>query len=192
MSALPQQLCEPDTIAAYVDDELSLAEQVVFERHLDTCAPCRNELRLYQQLNCDLDSAFSNELEIAIPLDFSRIVAARAVSDMAGVRSSAEKKKAIIFCAILAASGLFLLGGPSRQVIVSLMPRLVGVVVGLIELVGRAIYDLVLSLGVVSRVVSRKFIFETGNGRTVMVLFGLAVLLLLRLIANYHRTSTTD
>ena len=192
MSALPQQLCEPRTIASYVDDELSFEEQVVFERHLEICAECRSELRLYRRLNCELDLAFAKEIEVAIPSDFSRVVAARAVSDMGGVRSSAEKKKALLFCVILAAGGFALMGGPSRQLMLSLMRQLIGVIVGLFELVGRAVYDLVLSLGVVSRVVSRKFIVETGNGRTVIILLGLAVLLLSRLIANYHRASTTD
>jgi predicted anti-sigma-YlaC factor YlaD len=192
MEAIREQLCEPRMIAAYVDGELPVAEQIVFETHLQTCTECRAELRLHQQFSCELDSAFTDQDEVAIPSDFSRVVAARAVSDMGGVRSSAEKKKAIIFCLILAIGGFALMGGPSRQVTLGLIRRLIGMIIGLTDLIWRAIYDLVLSVGVISRVVSRKFIVETGNGRIVVLLLALAALLLSRLIANYHRTSTTD
>ena len=192
MDVIQEQLCEPRMIIAYVDGELSLAEQGVFEQHLHTCTECRTELRLHQQFNCELDSALTDQLQVAIPTDFSRMVAARAVSDMGGVRSSAEKKKAIVFCFLLAAGGFALMGGPARQFTMSLIRRLIGMTFGLVDFIGRAVYDLVLSVGVVSRVVSRKFIVETGNGRTVVVLLALAALLLSRLIANYHRTSTTD
>ena len=187
-----EQLCQPRMIAAYVDGEMPLTEQVVFEKHLDTCIECQTELRLHQQFSCELDSALASQVEVVIPTDFSRMVAARAVSDMGGVRSSAEKKKAVIFCLILAVGGFALMGGPTRQLMLSLLRRLISMTVGVVDLVWRAVYDLVLSAGVVSRVVSRKFIVETGNSRTVMVLLALAVLLLSRLIVNYHRTSTTD
>jgi hypothetical protein len=192
MDLIREQLCEPRMIAAYVDGEMTLDEQVVFEKHLDTCTECQTELRLHQQFSCELDSALTSQVEVVIPTDFSRMVAARAVSDMGGVRSSAEKKKAVIFCLILAVGGFALMGGPTRQLTLSLLRNLIGMTVGLVDLVWRAVYDLVLSVGVVSRVVSRKFIVETGNGRTVMVLLALAALLLSRLIVNYHRTSTTD
>jgi Putative zinc-finger len=192
MDLIREQLCEPRMIAAYVDGEMPLAEQVLFEKHLDTCTECQTELRLHQQFSCELDSALTSQVEVVIPTDFSRMVAARAISDMGGVRSSAENKKAVIFCLILAVCGFALMGGPTRQLTLSLVRRLIGMTVGLVDLVWRATYDLVLSVGVVSRVVSRKFIVETGNGRTVVVLLALAALLLSRLIVNYHRTSTTD
>jgi predicted anti-sigma-YlaC factor YlaD len=192
MDLIREQLCEPRMIAAYIDGEMSLAEQVVFEKHLDTCPECQTELRLHQQFSCELDSALTSQVEVVIPTDFSRMVAARAISDMGGVRSSAEKKKAVIFCLILAVGGFVLMGGPTRQLTLSLIRRLIGMTVGLVDLVWRAMYDLVLSVGVLSRVVSRKLIVETGNGRTVVVLLALAALLLSRLIVNYHRTSTTD
>ena len=179
-------------IVAYVDGELSFAEEVVFEQHLDTCTGCRTELRLHQQFNCELDSAMTDQVQVVIPTDFSRMVAARAISDMGGVRSSAEKKKAIIFCFLLAAGGFALMGGAARELTLTLIRKLFGVTIGLVDLVWHAVYNLVLSIGVVSRVISRKFIVETGNGRTVVVLLAVAALLLSRLIANYHRTSTTD
>jgi anti-sigma factor RsiW len=192
MDQIREQLCERRVIAAYVDGEMALGEQLVFEQHLDTCPECQTELRLHQQFSCDLDSALTSQVEVMIPTDFSRMVAARAVSDMGGVRSSTEKKKAIFFCLVLAVGGFALMGGPARQLTLSVLRRLIVITVGLVDLVWSAVYDLVLSVGVISRVVSRKFIVETGNGRTVVVLLALAVLLLSRLIVNYHRTSTTD
>ena len=192
MEAMREQLCESDLIATYVDGDMAPDVQGDFEEHLKKCAECRNEVRLHQQFNCELDAVLNNHLEVVIPSDFSRVVAASAVSDMRGVRSSSEKKRAIVFCVLLALGGFALIGGATRQLTVGLARTVVAGAVGLIDLIWHALYDLVLSIGVISKVLSRKFIVETGNGRTVVILLALGVLLLTRLIANYHRTSTND
>jgi predicted anti-sigma-YlaC factor YlaD len=192
MDAIREHLCEPHLIAAYIDGELELPEQVLFEEHVENCTECRNELRLHQQFSCALESVLANEVEVVIPPEFSKVVAARAVSDMGGVRSSLEKKRAIIFCLALAIAGFALIGATTREMTLGLARRLFGMIFGLIDLIGHALYDFVVSVGVISRVVSRKFFVETGNGLTVLVLLALAAFLLSRLIANYHRTSTTD
>jgi len=45
---------------------------------------------------------------------------------------------------------------------------------------------------VISRVLGRKFIVETGNVTVAIVLLALGVLLLSRLISNYHRAGTIE
>jgi len=55
-----------------------------------------------------------------------------------------------------------------------------------------AFYDAAASVTVISRVVSRKVFFESGNFGVLLVLLALAVLLLSRLISNYHRAGAIE
>src|SRR5690242_7500830 len=114
-----QKLCEKNLVAAYVDGELDTAAQARFEEHLTDCQECRLELRVHQQFICELDALLTSEVQVAVPVNFSRVVAARAVSDMSGVRTRAEKKKAIVFCLILGVTGFALIGSTTRLAMLS-------------------------------------------------------------------------
>ena len=51
--------------------------------------------------------------EIPVPAGFSRMVAARAMNDMRGVRTRSENRKALAICVILALTGFALIGATS-------------------------------------------------------------------------------
>lgn len=192
MESLRETVCVDELIPAYIDGELDVSTEARFESHLEGCASCRDELRAHRLLVCELDAAFGSELEVEIPVDFSRVVAARAVSDMSGVRTRAENRKALVICIVLAVTGTALVGNSTREVIVTFVRRTVGGVVGLIGFVWNAFYDSVASVTIISRVVSRKFIVETGSIGVVLGVFALGVLVLSRLISRYHRMDATD
>jgi anti-sigma factor RsiW len=187
-----EQLCSQNLIPAYIEGELDDAVQSLFEAHLDLCAECRDELRVHQQFLCALDSVFINDAEVSVPAEFSRIVAARAVSDMSGVRSATENKKALLICLVLACAGFGLIGATTRQMSVGLVRGLFAKVTGVLQFLWHTVYDSVVSVAVISRVVSRKFIVETGNVALLFALFALALLVLSRLISNYHRTGAIE
>jgi predicted anti-sigma-YlaC factor YlaD len=192
MAATQEKICEQHLIPAYIDGELDKPAQEFFEDHLRDCLACRSELRVHQQFICALDSALSNRVEVDVPANFSKLIAARAVSDMSGVRSAAENRKALTFCLILAVSGFALLGVTTRQVAVSVAWRLAGKAFGLIDVTWNAMYDLIASFAVISRVLGRKFIVGTGNLGLALILLAFAVLLLSRLILSYHRTGAIE
>jgi len=192
MANSSNKLCDQNLIPAYIDGDLDDAVQSLFEAHIECCADCRDELRVHQQFICALDSVFINDAEVSVPADFSRIVAARAVSDMSGVRTAAENRKALLICLILAITGFGLIGATTRQMSFSLLRGLVAKVFGVVEFAWSTLYDSVVSVAVVSRVICRKFIVETGNLGLVFVLFAFSVLLLSRLISNYHRTGAVE
>lgn len=192
MHVANEKLCDHNLIHAYVDGELDNTAQTHFEHHLDSCANCRKGLLAYQQFICELDAVLADEVEVSVPLDFSRIVAARAVSDMSGVRTFAENRKALAICIILGIAGFALVGATTREMSTVVATRLVGKVFGVLGFAWKALYDSITSFAVVSRVVGRKLIVETGNVALVLVLLVLAVLLLSRLISDYHRTGTIE
>jgi anti-sigma factor RsiW len=187
-----EKICERNLFAAYVDGELDTDLTLLFEDHLESCAECRAELRAHRLLVCELDAAMSESAEIPVPDDFSRMVAARAASDMRGVRTRSEHRKALTICAVLAFVGFALLGAAARKTVVLVVERFVTTVFSLVSFVASTAYDAGAGFAVVFRVVSKKVIIESGSVGPLVGLLALAILILSRLISNYHRTRATE
>jgi len=186
------KLCEKNLVAAYVDGELETATQARFEDHLKDCHDCRLELRVHRQFVCELDALLTNEVQLAVPNNFSRVVAARAVSDMSGVRTRTENRKAVVFCLILGITGFALIGSTTRLAMVSFVRVSARKFFSLIDLVSHAIYDLAVSIAVISRVLSRKLIADNGDLRIALVVLVFAVFVLTPLISGYHRRDAIE
>ena len=192
MSAQLKEIsCDDNMIAAYVDGELEPANRVSVELHLEGCRQCRAELRAHRLFLCELDSAMTQS-EVAIPTDFSRKVAARATSDLRGIRSVSENKKALAFCLILAVAALGLLSDASRTTALNGSRQLVRSVIAIVSMLWTALFDVVASVVIISRVLSRKLVVESNSLGLLLVLFALAILLLSRMIVSYHRTSANE
>jgi anti-sigma factor RsiW len=187
-----EKLCERNLFAAYVDGELETDVTTLFEDHLQECAPCRAELRAHRLFVCELDAALTETAEIPVPADFSRMVAARASSDMRGVRTRSEHRKALSICMILALAAFALLGASARDAVFAVARKFISSCIGVAGFVSAAVYDTVAGLAVIFRVLSRKIIIESGSLGPLLLLLALAILVLSRLISNYHRTSATE
>ena len=187
-----EKICERNLIAAYVDGELEADVTALFEDHLESCASCRAELRAHRLFVCELDAALTDTGEIPVPAEFSRMVAARASSDMRGVRTRSENRKALGICLILALGGFALLGATARDAIFVIAGKFLSGLFGVAGFISTAVYDTVAGLVVIFRVLSRKIILESGSLGPVLVLLAVAILILSRMIHNYHRTSATE
>ena len=189
--ALQQISCDEKLIAAYIDGELEAAKRLVVDLHLDDCAHCREELRMHRMFVCELDSVLAQS-EVTVPIDFSHHVAVRATSDLRGIRSASENKKALAFCVLLALAAIALLSDASRVTAIRSARGFLKTVIGTVAVLLGAIYDMVASVTVISRVLSRKVIVESNSLGLLLVLFALAILLLSRMIVRYHRTGATE
>ena len=187
-----EKICERNLIAAYVDGELEANVTALFEEHLDDCAPCRTELRAHRMFVCELDAALTETGEIPVPAEFSRMVAARASSDMRGVRTRSENRKALGICLMLALGGFALLGATARDAIFMIAEKFISTFFGFVGFISTAVYDTVAGLVVIFRVLSRKIIVESGSLGPVLILLAVAIVILSRMIHNYHRTSATE
>jgi anti-sigma factor RsiW len=192
MTTSQETICVRNLSAAYVEGELDTDLTQLFEDHLENCAACRAELRAQRLFVCELDAAMNESAEIPVPVDFSRMIAARAASDMSGVRTSSEHRKALTICLVLALAGFALLGATARDAIFMLAEKFVATAFALLGFVATAVYDVVAGLSVIFRVLSRKLIIESGSLAPLLVLLAVAVLILSRLLANYHRTGATE
>jgi hypothetical protein len=93
---------------------------------------------------------------------------------------------------ILALTGFALLGATARETVFLLAEKFVSTVVRLVSFAATTIYDTAAGLAVIFRVLSRKIIVESGSLGPLVVLLAVAILLLSRLLSNYHRTSATE
>jgi anti-sigma factor RsiW len=192
MTRVQQKICQKNLIAAYVDGELSDVATAIFEQHIEDCAECRTELRAHRVFVCELDAVLAGEVDIPVPADFSKVIATRARSDMRGVRTATEHKKAIAISIVLALIGFGLLSATARDNVFVVIGRFVAGVFSLTGFVAGVVYDAVAGLVVISRVLGHKIVNENGSFAVVLVVLGAGVLLLSRLIYDYHRTGATE
>ena len=186
-------MCERNLFAAYVDGELDAHLTLLFEQHLESCGPCRAELRMHRMFVCELDAALTGSVEVPpVPAGFSKMVATRATTDMRGVRTRAEHRKALGICLVLALGGFALIGAGARDAIFAIGERFIAASFAIGELLSSLIYDAGATVAVIFGVLSRKLIVETGSLLPLLVLLLVAVLILSRLISNYHRTGATE
>lgn len=187
-----EKICDQNLVGSYVDGELDADLTSVFEEHVESCADCRFELRAHRLFVCELDAAMSNSGEIPVPRDFSRIIAMRATTDMRGVRTRSEHRKALTICIVLALGGFALLGATAVNGVFKIVEKFVATMFGLISFIATAVYDIAAGLVVIFRVVSRKYIIETGTLWPMLVLLAFGVFILSRLISHYHRSGATE
>jgi len=192
MATGQQTICDSKLIAAYIDGELNESATLLFEEHLESCPACRTELRAHRLFVCELDAALTDSGEIPVPAEFSRMVAARASSDMRGVRTRSENRKALSICMVLALAGFALAGATARDAIFVIARKFVATCWSVAGLISSAVYDTLAGLAVIFRVLSRKVIVESGSLGPVLLLLAVAILILSRLISKYHRTSATE
>ena len=141
---------------------------------------------------CELDAALTGSVEMPVPAGFSKMVAARATTDMRGVRTPRENRKALAICLVLALGGFALLGASARDAIFAIGGNFIAAVVSVGEFLSSVVYDAGATVAVVFGVLSRKVIVETGSLVPVLILLVVAILILTRLISGYHRTGATE
>lgn len=188
-----QNRCQLEDVSAYLDGELSGKALDSFETHLKSCDECVVELRTQRQLLCTLDVAFSETRSFELPHDFTRVVAARAESDLSGMRNKGERRRALQLCAILALVSFALLGAASRALVFDPVRSFLRVAGGLIDLVWQTVYEVATGTAVVVRVVGRAVVFAPyGLGLFLALAFIISISLLPFLIAKYHRAQIIE
>lgn len=177
-------------VAAYLDGELDASDATRFEQHAKTCAPCATALREQRRLLCVLDAAFGDaRQQFQLPANFTQVVKARAQSDMSSVRHRTERRRALLLCAGLAALSFALLGWQAWDELFSPLRAVAGVLAMMLDMAAHVVGEAIAGIALVLRVLGGQLLDEPGAYSTVMcIILALAVVLLFRLIGDYHRT----
>jgi predicted anti-sigma-YlaC factor YlaD len=189
---IQNQCIRGEEIGAYLDGELTADAEQVFEVHLGSCASCSSELRDQKGLLRTLDFAFGPERTIELPEGFSNIVALRAESDLSGFRSWSANGRALRVSAAVGLVALLLLGVGGSENGAATARSMLLAVLGLLDLISRSIYDLVLGLVVLVRALGRALVHSPSTFTLLaFVFFCGAAVVLVRQLARFHRRSTT-
>jgi anti-sigma factor RsiW len=185
--------CQLEDVAAYLDGELSEAGVNRFEDHLRSCLDCATELRAQRQLLCTLDVAFNGNRSFQLPHDFTRIVTARAESDLSGMRNKHERRRALKLCAVLALVSFALLGAAARTVVFDPLSTLFRISRTVLQLAWQAASEALMSAtGLVRLIVRAVLLEQNGLGLLMLVAFLIAISVLPFLLVKYHRAQTIE
>ena len=189
-------VCGQEAAAApYLDGELDPSAASLFERHARECPDCTDSLLEQRRLLCLLDTAFDDTFEkkVTLPADFTRVVRARAQTDMSGVRGRGERARALKICAALAACTCLLLGTTLFSAAIGPLADAFRAASGVAGVTGRAAVDAGAGAGVIMRAVGGRFVAGSEPFVALQwVVFVGALLLLLRLISRYHRAGARE
>jgi hypothetical protein len=180
-------LYQGEQIAAYLDGELDTSAGALFEQHLVECRMCHDELNAQRLFIRELDVALTLAPDLPVPSNFAQIVAARAESDMSGMRDGREHKRAFRFCLILALASFALLGVAASKAVFFSGRTIANQIFGILGVLWTTLYDAAVGLTVISRVISGGLIPESPFAGLAALLLALAVVLLSLLISSYHR-----
>jgi|ERR1041385_1053738 anti-sigma factor RsiW len=189
MSLSENKNCPREEIAAYLDGELDGDLATSFEAHVERCSDCAAELRSQRQLLCTLEAAFGTARHIELPENFTRVVAAHAENDMRGLRHKVERRRALQLCAALLFAAFLLLGAASNNLIFQPARAFLRITASALEVLLRTIADAAEGMAIVARMILRTTVAGPhGFGILIALVFLIAISVLPRLIASYHRT----
>jgi hypothetical protein len=180
-------LFQVEEIAAYLDGDLDASACTLFEQHLLECRLCNSELNAQRLFMRELDASLTLTPDLPVPSNFAQIVAARAASDMSGLRDGIEHKLAFRFCLILALAAFTLLGLAATKAIFFSGLAVANQIFGILGLLWTTLYDLAVGLTVISRVISGGLIPESPFAGLAALLLALGIVLLSLMISSYHK-----
>lgn len=180
-------------VAAYLDGELDAPSVQLFEEHIAVCSVCRECLAEQRRMLAALDGAFNSRDEVELPQEFAQKVTARARTDMNGVRSRGERRRALQLCLLLTISTLLLLGGAAGAMTLGQAGSMWRSLISIINLASQTAGDLSTGVVVLMRALSGSVTNESSVAPFLLCgVFFLSLLLLLRLIGAYRSGEQTS
>ena len=179
--------CPSQDISAYLDGELSAADELRLESHFAGCKRCIEDLNLQKSFLNALDYSLEAEDKIELPKNFTRSVVTNAESRVTGLRRPRERRNAALICAALIVVSLFALGSSAEKTFIA-MAVIVDQFLAVIASLGHLGYDLALGSAIIFRTLTSKLLFESGISMVVyLALFLLSLYSFSRLLVRFHR-----
>ena len=179
--------CPTDEIAAYIDGELTSAREVELDLHFAGCTNCSSELNSQKQFLRDLDLSLKHESELDLPENFTKVVVAKAESNVTGLRRPRERFNALFICAGLLLFVLFAMGAEAGRFVEGFFSALEGVVaVG--SFFGHLFYSLFVGLTIIVRNVASQFQFGATAAIGLSIFVAIFSLFVSRKVLQTRRT----
>ena len=184
-----KDVCSDDAIFAYLDGELSPQEELDLEFHFAECKKCADEVNAQKKVSNSLEIILEDEMKnIELPENFTKVVTAKAESDVSGLRQGREIRRALWI-----SGGLLLLVtlglGTKVKVFWTTAGSFVDKIYAVAAFAGHLVYDTAIGVTVILRSLSHKFVFGSFISLVLVVAFFIvAFLSLSRLILRHNRS----
>ncbi|MFN2501036.1 MAG: anti-sigma factor [Pyrinomonadaceae bacterium] len=178
--------CPREDIAAYIDGELDLADELRLEYHLDACRVCSGELVQQKQFLCRLDSSLRNEDQVELPPDFAKRIAVNAESTVVGLRRSREQFNAVFICAGLLLFVLFALRAEAGKIFEG-VAGFFDQIVAVGSFFGHLIYSVLLGIAIILRSFAAQLQLDGALVAGLTFILALALMAVSRKVLRTHR-----
>lgn len=183
-----EHMCPREEIFAYIDRELSPIEEFDLESHLTSCKTCKDEVNAQKKVSNSLEIILDEEMKnIILPENFSKLVAAKAESNVSGMRQRKEILRAIVICGVLL---LFLIVGFGSKV-TPIIPEFWEFTNQIASVAGFAfhlVYEALVCAALILRSLTHKLVFGSVVSLILVVMvFAVASVSLSRLVSRYNR-----
>lgn len=182
-------ICPREEIAAYIDGELSSREEMNLDLHLSNCKTCLDELNSQKKVSTTLEILLEDKADdFELPANFTKIITAKAESNVSGLRQPKERLSAFIIFAVLIA--LVIVGLGSR---IDTIWFAFEKIAGQILVVGGFIWHTILDIGkvfsVILRALSQHFIYSSVSALLlILIVFGMTALMLSKMVWRFNRS----
>lgn len=181
--------CPRPDISAYIDGELSPAEELELEMHLTACEVCTHDLNEQKIFLSALNSTLLGEEEVDLPKNFTKIIVTNAESSVSGLRRPNERFNAVFICGALLLFVLFALGSEAG-ILFDNAAKLFDQAAAVIGLAGHILYSLVIGITLILKSVSSQIVSSSDLAFAFMAfVFVVSLIALSRLMFRYDRAS---
>jgi Putative zinc-finger len=182
-------LCPKPDISAYIDCELSPADEIRLEMHVAECTVCSAELNQQKMFLAALNSTLLREDEVDLPKNFTRIIVTNAESSVSGLRRPNERFNAVFICGALFLFVLFALGGEAGRGFDS-TGKFIDQVFTVVGLAGHVLYSVVIGITLILKSISSQFVSSSASAFTFLTcIFLVSLIAFSRLMLRFKRTS---
>src|SRR5688572_7256616 len=133
--------CPSPEISAYIDGELSSADEMRLELHIAGCKTCNDDLNLQKSFLIALDSSLEDAQDIELPSNFTKSIVTNAESGVTGLRRPKERRSAALICVSLIAISVLALGSNANRTFAA-SAAVAEKVIAIVESVLHFIYDI--------------------------------------------------
>lgn len=164
--------CSRSRLVEYFDAELSPSgEREVFQ-HLQTCVSCQKEFAIIERISGEFD--ISPAAPVELPPDFAKVVAARAESQVCGLRSNRERLVTLAIVAFIIGLLTIVLGF-SFPAVAGIAWLVLGKIAAVLGFFLNVLENFVYGIAVVARFAATRFESLDGASRLMLIALVLVV-----------------
>ncbi|MGI8543419.1 MAG: anti-sigma factor family protein [Aridibacter sp.] len=181
--------CPREEIVAYIDGELSPREELDLDLHFSKCKICTRELNSQKKVSTTLEILLEDKAEdIKLPENFTKVITAKAESNVSGLRHPKERLSAVFISAILVL--LVVVGLRTQFETVSFaVQKFTHQFLAVVGFIWHTIIDVALVFAVILRSLSQHFVY--GSALTlvlILAVFAMTALILSRMVLHFQRS----